>query len=54
VADDSLFAHARNLAQRRAGDYAEATIGPLPVVSADQIGTPSLLTRITAFRGVTA
>jgi uncharacterized protein len=28
----------------------EATIGPLPVVSSDQIGSPSLLTPITAFR----
>jgi alpha-beta hydrolase superfamily lysophospholipase len=28
----------------------ETTVGPLPVVSADQAGTPSLLTPLTAFR----
>lgn len=28
----------------------ETTQGPLPVVSADQVGTPSLLTPLTAFR----
>jgi hypothetical protein len=29
---------------------AETTIGPLPVVSADQVGTPSLLKPVSAFR----
>jgi dienelactone hydrolase len=49
--DDSLFARMREtLLHGELGATPEATIGPLPVVSADQIGTPSLLTPITAFR----
>jgi alpha-beta hydrolase superfamily lysophospholipase len=35
------------------GDIAptpDTTLGPMPVVSADQVGTPSLLTPLTAFR----
>lgn len=31
-------------------ETAERTVGPLPVVSSDQRGTPSLLTPLTAFR----
>lgn len=49
--DDSLFARMREtLLHGELGATPEGTIGPLPVVSADQIGTPSLLTPITAFR----
>jgi fermentation-respiration switch protein FrsA (DUF1100 family) len=49
--DDSLFARMREiLLHGEFGATPEATIGPLPVVSADQVETPSLLTPITAFR----
>ena len=48
---DSVFAAIRETFLN--GDVSassETTIGPMPVVSSDQLGTPSLLTPITAFR----
>lgn len=49
--DDSIFARmSGTLLHGELAARPEATIGPMPVVSADQIGTPSLLSPITAFR----
>lgn len=49
--DGSLFAALRNtLGQGTVDDELSEITGPLPVVSADQIGTTSLLTPIQAFR----
>lgn len=49
--DGSLFAALRNTLLRGPIDDQPAdTTGPLPVVSADQMATPSLLTPIQAFR----
>jgi pimeloyl-ACP methyl ester carboxylesterase len=50
-ADGSLFSALKETLVR--GDVRSAqanTLGPLPVVSSDQLGAPSLLTPLTAFR----
>jgi pimeloyl-ACP methyl ester carboxylesterase len=49
--DGALFgALRRTLVQGDVTESGGANVGPLPVVSADQFGTPSLLTPISAFR----
>lgn len=50
-ADGSLFAALRQtILDGEIGGGPEDTLGPLPVVSADQLNTPSLLVPIQAFR----
>lgn len=47
--DGALFAALQHTLLE--GDLSDGTsVGPLPVVSSDQLGTPSLLTPVTAFR----
>ena len=49
--DGALFAAVRTtLLGGEVAGSPETTLGPMPVVSFDQLGTPSLLTPITAFR----
>lgn len=49
--DGTLFAALRRtLHDGDVSGSGGASVGPLPVVSADQLGTPSLLTPLTAFR----